>query len=74
MIHQIIQGDVLRGLASLPDESVQCVVLDPFGGSGTVVKVARDLKRDWILIELNPAYVQMARRRLRLDESLEKWQ
>jgi len=49
---------------------VPCVVLDPFGGSGTVAKVARDLNRDAILIEINPAYVEIARRKLRADEQL----
>lgn len=51
-------------------EIAPCVVLDPFGGSGTVAKVARDLNRDAILIEINPAYVEIARRKLRADEQL----
>lgn len=51
-------------------DSIPCTVLDPFGGSGTVAKVARDLARDAILIELNPEYVLMARRRLRAEEQL----
>ena len=51
-------------------ETVPCTVLDPFGGSGTVAKVARDLNRDAILIEINPAYVEIARRKLRADEQL----
>lgn len=40
------------------------VVLDPFMGSGTTALVARDLGRNFIGIELNPAYVRLARRRL----------
>lgn len=51
-------------------ETIPCVVLDPFGGSGTVAKVARDLNRDSVLIEINPAYVEIARRKLRADEQL----
>lgn len=43
--------------------AVPCTVLDPFGGSGTVGMVARNIKRDAILIELNPEYADMARRR-----------
>jgi len=39
------------------------VVLDPFLGSGTVGKVAQDLGRDWIGIELSPEYCEMARKR-----------
>jgi DNA modification methylase len=38
-------------------------ILDPFGGSGTVGKVALELGRRAILIELNPKYVEMIERR-----------
>lgn len=41
------------------------VVLDPFGGAGTVGLVAERLGRDAILIELSKKYAAMARRRLR---------
>jgi len=40
------------------------VVLDPFFGSGTVGVVARELGRGYLGIELNPSYVELARRRL----------
>ena len=40
------------------------VVLDPFGGSGTVGLVAERLGRDSILIDLNPDYTAMAERRI----------
>jgi len=39
-------------------------VLDPFMGSGTVVLVAVKHRRNYIGIELNPEYVEMANRRL----------
>lgn len=39
-------------------------VLDPFGGAGTTGLVARANGRNSILIELNPEYVGIARRRL----------
>ncbi len=45
-------------------------VYDPFGGSGTVAAVARDLGRSSILIELNPAYIEIMKKRLRLYEQL----
>lgn len=45
-------------------------VLDPFGGSGTVGLVADRLGRDAILIELNPAYCEMARKRITADAPL----
>jgi site-specific DNA-methyltransferase (adenine-specific) len=40
------------------------VVLDPFFGSGTVGVVARRRRRDWLGIELSPAYRTLAERRL----------
>lgn len=44
--------------------SVPCAVLDPFCGSGTTGVVALRLGRRFIGIELNPDYVEMARRRI----------
>lgn len=40
------------------------VVLDPFFGSGTVGAVARSLGRRFIGIELNPAYIALAKERI----------
>jgi len=40
------------------------VVLDPFIGSGTTAIVAQKLGRNFIGIDLNPRYVQMAKRAL----------
>jgi DNA modification methylase len=48
-----------------------CLVLDPFAGSGTTCSVARSLGRDYIGIELNPAYVELARHRLGETEAAE---
>jgi DNA modification methylase len=45
-------------------DPVPCMVFDPFSGSGTVGLVALPLGRNYIGIELNPAYVEMSRRRL----------
>lgn len=40
--------------------TIECeTVLDPFGGSGTTMKVARDLERNSIIYEINPAYIEM---------------
>lgn len=39
------------------------VVLDPFGGSGTVGRVAEDHGRKWLLFDLNPAYAKIAKKR-----------
>jgi DNA modification methylase len=37
-------------------ETVPCVVLDPFCGSGTTLMVATDLGRDFVGFEINPGY------------------
>lgn len=39
------------------------VVLDPFFGSGTTGRVAERLNRRWIGIELNPKYIDIAKKR-----------
>jgi len=39
------------------------VVLDPFAGSGTTGKVAYDLERSAILIELVPEYINIIKKR-----------
>lgn len=44
------------------------VVLDPFGGSGTVAKVAQNLNRKWIYIEVSEAYCEIAKKRLNMLE------
>lgn len=40
------------------------LVLDPFFGSGTTGAVARKLGRDWIGIEREPGYAELARKRI----------
>ena len=45
-------------------------VLDPFAGASTTGVVATRLDRSYIGIELNPAYVEMGRRRIRDDAPL----
>ncbi|MEM7528864.1 MAG: DNA methyltransferase, partial [Pseudomonadota bacterium] len=40
------------------------VVLDPFGGAGTTGLVAARHRRQAILLELNPEYAEIARRRI----------
>ena len=40
------------------------VVLDPFFGSGTTGAVAKKLQRNWIGIEQDPKYIQVAKQRI----------
>lgn len=47
------------------------VVLDPFFGAGTTGLVAQRLGRQWVGIELNPEYAEIAQRRITLDQSNE---
>jgi len=41
------------------------IVLDPLAGSGTVGQVARRLGRNFVLIEIKPEYVEIAKQRVR---------
>lgn len=43
------------------------VVLDPFTGSGTTLKAAKELNRQWCGIEINPEYCKIAEARLSQD-------
>lgn len=45
-------------------------VIDPFGGAGTTGLVADRLQRSSVLIELNPAYVGIAKRRIADDAGM----
>lgn len=51
-------------------EPVPCTVLDPFAGAGTTLLAALREGRSAIGIELNPEYVEMARRRIVDDAPL----
>jgi site-specific DNA-methyltransferase (adenine-specific) len=49
----------------IPDRLIQLytvegeTVLDPFGGSGTTMKVAKKLNRTSIVYEINSAYIEL---------------
>ncbi|MEW6685197.1 MAG: DNA methyltransferase [Candidatus Edwardsbacteria bacterium] len=53
----------------LPRKAILCccppdgIVLDPFAGSGTTAKIARELNRKSIMIELQPKFVEIIRER-----------
>ncbi len=40
------------------------IVLDPFGGAMTTAVVAKKLNRNWIIIEINPEYIEIGKKRL----------
>lgn len=48
--------------AGCPEDGV---VLDPFFGAGTTAVVAQKLNRKWLGIELNPEYIEIAKKRLK---------
>lgn len=54
----------IAGTHAQPYAARPCVVIDPFAGSGTTLLVAERLGRDSIGIELNPAYVEIAKQRI----------
>jgi len=43
------------------------IVLDPFAGSGTSLRVARRLGRSFIGVEINPEYVELCLKRVKAD-------
>ena len=57
------------GNYALEFNPVPCTVLDPFIGSGTGAMVAAQLNRNYVGIELNPEYAQMARERATQGET-----
>lgn len=54
-------------LAGCPEGGL---VLDPFGGAGTTCLVADRLRRDGVMIEINPASAEIARERIYGDNPL----
>jgi hypothetical protein len=53
-----------------PADPVPCLVLDPFAGSGTTGMVACRLGRRFVGYDLNPDYVDLARKRIASDAPL----
>jgi modification methylase len=60
---------------SLPERLIKLytfkndTVLDPFGGSGTTMKVARDLNRNSITYEINPEYIEIIKDKLNFNNA-----
>jgi len=55
-----------------PMESIPCLVLDLFIGSGTTGVVAKQEGRHYIGIELNPEYAEMARERIKKEAPMDR--
>lgn len=49
------------------------IVLDPFCGSGTACLVAKQLGRKYIGIDINPEYVEMAKKRILKETTIYEW-
>lgn len=64
MPHEIARRCILAG------SKEGDTILDPFNGAGTTGLVATRLQRNYIGIELNPEYVEMAKRRIEQDQPL----
>lgn len=60
---------------SLPERLIKLytfkndTVLDPFGGSGTTMKVARDLNRNSIIYEINPEYIEIIKDKINFNNA-----
>lgn len=68
-------GDISTSTLTNPERqdtppTIPAVILDCFGGSGTTALVAEQLGRDCILIELNPEYAEIARKRIKEEAPL----
>lgn len=59
-----------KSCACNTDEIVATRIIDPFSGSGTTVLVANRNRREGYGIELNPAYVEISRKRIIKDFTL----
>lgn len=53
-----------------PPSMVSPRILDPFGGAGTTALVADRMGLDCTIIELNPEYAEIARRRIAADQGM----
>lgn len=62
--HFAVMPSTLAEICILAGSRPGDTVLDPFGGSGTVARVATGHGRDSIYIDLNPKYVELARQRI----------
>ncbi|OXU14741.1 Modification methylase DpnIIB [Sedimentisphaera salicampi] len=63
-LHPTQKPEKLLELVIISSSNEGDIVLDPFFGTGTTGVVAQRLGRNWIGIEKNPEYIEIARKRL----------
>jgi DNA modification methylase len=68
--HYAVMPDTIAEICITAGCPIGGTVLDPFGGAGTTGLVADRMGRNAILIELNPEYAEMAKRRITNDSPL----
>ena len=61
--HFAVMPEALVEPCVLAGSRVGDTVFDPFLGSGTVAKVAQNLGRNWLGVELNPVYIALQNKR-----------
>ncbi len=69
-LHPTQKPEELLRRIIIASSNIHDLVLDPFLGSGTTAVVAKRLHRNWIGIEKNESYFNMAKERLDATESL----
>ena len=68
--HSTQKPEALLERVIVSSSNIGDLVLDPFLGSGTTAAVAKRLRRRWIGIEREEAYIEVARRRI---DAVEPW-
>ena len=68
--HSTQKPEALLERVIVSSSSIGDVVLDPFLGSGTTAAVAKRLRRHWIGIEREEAYIRIAQKRI---DAVEPW-
>lgn len=63
--HPTQKPEKLLELIILASSNSGDIVLDPFFGSGTTGAVAERLKRNWIGVEMNKDYIELAKKRIK---------
>jgi len=63
--------ELCKHLISLSAYSKDAIILDPFVGSGTVAVASKELGRNYIGVDINPEYVELAKRRLGVSSKKE---